>query len=142
MHRPATVRDAARRARELGLLIDTVIDYAIFLLDTEGHVTSWNRGAERIKGYTPDEIIGEHFRRFYPEEDRTLGLPEHELEVAAREGRFEQEGWRLRRDGSRLWANVVITAIRDETGELIGYGKVTRDLTARRLAEESPTARA
>ena len=117
------------------LLVETVRDYAIFLLDPQGRVQTWNTGAARIKGYRPDEIIGQHFSRFYPPE--TAGtLPRHELEVAAAEGRFEDEGWRVRKDGSRFWANVVITALRDSAGTLVGFAKVTRDLTQRREHEE------
>ena len=119
------------------LLVEAVSDYAIFMLDTEGHVASWNTGAQRIKGYTADEILGQHFRVFYTDYDRNRRHPEHELEVAAREGRFEEEGWRLRKDGSRFWANVVITALHDADGRLTGFGKVTRDITDRRmLAQE------
>jgi PAS domain S-box-containing protein len=123
---------ALRRTEErFRLLVDAVQDYAIFMLDVQGHVSSWNTGAQRIKGYAVSEIIGKHFSVFYPEEDLRAGKPERELEVAAKEGRFEDEGWRLRKDGSRFWANVIISAIRDETGELIGFGKVTRDYTER-----------
>src|SRR5206468_7079998 len=107
----------------------------IILLDPDGRVTSWNVGAQRIKGYAAEEIIGQHFRRFYPEEAVEQGWPDQELKVARRDGRFEDEGWRLRKDGSRFWANVVITALRDEGGNLIGFGKITRDLTERRAAE-------
>ncbi|MFL5616269.1 MAG: PAS domain-containing sensor histidine kinase [Gemmatimonadaceae bacterium] len=119
-----------------GLLVDSVVDYAIFVLDTSGHILSWNKGAQRLKGYTRDEIIGRHFSIFYPPEDVARGKTTWELEVAAREGRFEDEGWRIRNDGTRFWANVVITALFDESGTLVGFGKVTRDLTARRNAEE------
>ena len=118
------------------LLVQSVQDYAILLLDTEGRVTSWNEGAERIKGYTADEIVGRSFQTFYPEEAVKSGFPAYELEVAAREGRFEDENWRVRKDGSRFWANVVITALHDPDGRLVGYAKVTRDLTTRRAAEE------
>jgi len=117
------------------LLIQSVVDYAIFVLDAEGYVRTWNPGARRLKGYSRDEIVGKHFSTFYTEEDRASGFPEHELVTAAAEGRFEDEGWRVRRDGSTFWANVVITALRRE-GELIGYAKVTRDLTERKRAEE------
>jgi PAS domain S-box-containing protein len=116
------------------LLVESVRDYAIFALDTTGHVLSWNPGAERFKGYKAHEIIGKHFSVFYPEEDKAK--PAHELEVAAIEGRFEDEGWRLRKDGTRFWANVVITALRNERGQLVGYAKVTRDLTERKAAED------
>jgi PAS domain S-box-containing protein len=121
---------------QLRLLVDAVSDYAIFLLDTTGHVRSWNEGARRLKGFEAHEIIGQHFSRFYTQADRDRGHPAHELEIAAQEGRYEEEGWRVRKDGSRLWASVLITALRDGTGTLVGYGKVTRDLTARRLSEE------
>lgn len=118
------------------LLIEGVLDYAIFMLDKEGRVATWNAGAERIKGYKASEIIGKHFSLFYPEESIQSGKPKRELEVAQQEGRFEDEGWRLRKDGSRFWANVIITAIRDETGQLIGYGKVTRDFSERKRHEQ------
>jgi PAS domain S-box-containing protein len=114
-----------------------VQDYAIFLLDETGHVLSWNTGARRIKGYTAQEIIGQHFSIFYPEEDLAWDKPGYELRVAAQEGKFEDEGWRLRKDGTRFWANVIITALFDSDGTLRGYGKVTRDLTERREAEET-----
>jgi PAS domain S-box-containing protein len=119
-----------------GLLVESVRDYAIFALDTTGHILSWNQGAQRLKGYTASEIIGRHFSSFYPPEDVARGKTSWELEVAEREGRFEDEGWRIRKDGSRFWANVVITALFDNTGTLVGFGKVTRDLTERRAAEE------
>ena len=121
--------------QEFRLFVGAVTDYAILMLDPEGRVTSWNEGAERIKGYTSEEILGQSFTRFYPTEVVESGWPQHELEVAARDGRFEDEGWRVRKDGSRFWANAVITAIRDGSGQLIGFGKVTRDLTAQREAE-------
>lgn len=117
-------------------LVGGVKDYAIFLLDPVGFVASWNPGAERIKGYRAEEIIGRHFSTFYPQEAIDRGWPEEELRRAAADGRIEDEGWRLRKDGSRFWANVVITALRDEAGVLRGFGKVTRDLTERRKAEE------
>lgn len=117
------------------MLVSGVRDYAIFLLDPEGHIVTWNAGAERIKGYTADQIVGEHFSRFYPPEDLAAGKTEMELEVAAREGKYEEEGWRLRKDGSRFWASVVITALRDEQGRLRGFSKVTRDITERRESE-------
>ena len=118
------------------LLVASVLDYAIFALDPTGHIRTWNAGAQRIKGYTPEEIIGQHFSIFYPPDKIAEGFPDYELEVAARDGRFEDEDWRVRKDGSRFWANVVITALRDESGTLVGFGKVTRDLTERRMAEE------
>jgi PAS domain S-box-containing protein len=117
-------------------LVDSVRDYAIFLLDTKGHVATWNPGAQRIKQYTSEEIIGKHFSIFYPAADRESGKPEMELAVAAETGRFEDEGWRLRKDGSRFWANVIIIRVNDEGGNQIGFGKITRDLTDRRLAEQ------
>jgi PAS domain S-box-containing protein len=119
------------------LLVESVTDYAIFMLDPRGHVVSWNPGAERIKGYRPAEIIGKHFSVFYPSETVARGFPQYELEVAARVGRFEDEGWRLRKDGTPFWANVVITALRDASSELVGFAKVTRDLTERRRQEEA-----
>lgn len=118
------------------LLVQSITDYAILGLDTEGRVTSWNEGAERIKGYTAEEIVGRSFESFYPTEAIESGFPAYELEVAAREGRFEDENWRVRKDGSRFWANVIITALRDPRGRLVGYVKVTRDLTSRHAAEE------
>ena len=129
-------RAAEMESRQLRLLIQGVRDYAIFLLDPEGNVTTWNPGAERIKGYTPDEIIGQNFSRFYTEEDRAAGVPQQVLETAAREGRAEVESWRVRKDGSRFWANVVIDAIRDNAGKILGFAKITRDLTERREAQE------
>jgi PAS domain S-box-containing protein len=116
--------------------VETVRDYAIFLLDPQGVVRSWNAGAERIKGYTADEIIGQHFSVFYPRTEEDQAKPPHELRVASEEGRYEEEGWRIRKDGTRFWANVVITALRDKSGELVGFAKVTRDLTERKKAEE------
>ena len=123
------------------LLVEAVRDYAIFMLDPEGHVATWNAGAERTKGYAANEIIGRHFSVFYPAEDIARGKCEYELAVARREGRFEDEGWRLRKDGSRFWANVVITAVFDPTGAFLGFAKVTRDLTERRRTEEERAAR-
>ena len=118
------------------LVIDSVTDYAIIMLDSKGYIASWNAGAERIKGYRAEEIIGQHFTRFYPAEDVARGKPQHGLEIASAEGRFEDEGWRLRKDGTRFWASVVITALRDDSGTLRGFGKVTRDLTERKRSEE------
>ena len=126
-----------RSEERFRLLIDAVQDYAIFTLDTQGHVSSWNTGAARIKGYGVSEIIGKHFSVFYPEEDVQSGKPSRELEIAASEGRVEDEGWRVRKDGSRFWANVIITALRDDTGRLIGFGKVTRDFTEKIKANEA-----
>jgi PAS domain S-box-containing protein len=118
------------------LMVQSVTDYAIYMLDTEGHVVSWNRGAQRFKGYKPEEIIGQHFSRFYTPEDREREIPRIALETAERDGRFEAEGLRVRKDGSRFWANVVIDPIHDPDGNLVGFAKVTRDLTERRAAEE------
>ena len=118
------------------LMVDSVVDYAIFMLDPQGRIVNWNRGAERIKHYTAEEIIGEHFTVFYPPEALESGLPEHELTMARQDGRYEDEGWRIRKGGSRFWANVVITALHDETGQLFGFGKVTRDLSECRRAEQ------
>jgi PAS domain S-box-containing protein len=134
---------ALRQSEEkLRLMIASVSDYAIFLLDPEGRVASWNPGANRIKGYRADEIIGAHFSRFYPAEDIKARKPAHELEAAGAHGRFEDEGWRVRKDGSRFWANVVISAVRDESGTLLGFTKVTRDMTERKLAQEELARRA
>src|SRR5580704_19193395 len=119
------------------ILVEAVTDYAIYMLDPTGIVSSWNPGAQRFKGYTPDEIIGQHFSRFYSEEDQKSGLPARALETAAREGKFENEGWRIRKDGTRFWAYVVIDPIRSESGEIVGFAKVTRDLTERKAAEEN-----
>ena len=119
------------------LLVESVQDYAIFALDATGHILSWNAGAKRLKGYTRDEILGRHFSIFYPPDDLAAGKPTWELEVAAQDGRLEDEGWRLRKDGTRFWANVVITALRDPSGTLVGFAKVTRDLTDRRMAMEA-----
>jgi PAS domain S-box-containing protein len=124
------------------LLVESVRDYAIFLLDPEGRVASWNEGARRIKGYEAAEIIGHHFSTFYVPEDVAAGKPQRLLEIAAVEGRVEDEGWRVSKDGSRLWADVVITALRDHDGRLRGFAKVTRDLTERRQAEEALDQRA
>jgi PAS domain S-box-containing protein len=129
-------REESRQSEEqFRLLVDGVKDYAIFMLDKAGCVVTWNTGAERIKGYRADEIIGRHFSCFYTREDIEAGKPAIELESAATDGQFEEEGWRLRKDGSRFWANVVITALRDASGNLRGYAKVSRDNTARKEAE-------
>src|SRR4051812_36545585 len=128
---------ADHESRLYKLLVESVTDYAIFALDPEGYVVTWNPGAERFKGWKAKEIIGKHFSTFYTEPDLKRRRPWEELEIAKRDGRVEDEGWRLRKDGSRFWANVVITALRDKDGTLVGFGKVTRDLTDRRAAEES-----
>ena len=118
------------------LLVEGVSDYAIFALDPQGYIISWNPGAQRLKGYRAHEIIGKHFSIFYPESDIRAGKPPWELEVATEVGRLEDEGWRLRSDGTRFWANVIITALRDEHGTLVGFAKITRDLTERMEAQE------
>jgi PAS domain S-box-containing protein len=135
-----TRRAAEEQARRFQLLVESVKDYAIFILDPGGHVLTWNVGAERLKGYPADEIIGKHFSIFYPAEDVAAGKCEMELEGATRTGRFEDEGWRIRKDGSRMWANVIITALRNSDGVLVGFAKVTRDLTERREAEQTQRA--
>jgi PAS domain S-box-containing protein len=137
------VEEALRHSEErLRLLIDSVEDYAIFMLDPHGTVVTWNAGAERIKGYRASEIIGKNFSRFRLEEDVAAGKCEQELELAARAGKLEEEGWRVRKDGTRFWANVVLTAVRGPSGELLGYAKVTRDLTDRRRLDEERVQRA
>ncbi len=118
-------------------LVDAITDYAIFLLDDEGRVSSWNPGAERIKGYSEEEVQNRHFSIFYPQDDVAAGKPERELRFALRDGRFEEDGWRVRKDGTRFLANVVITPVRDEEGELLGFAKVTRDITDRAKALET-----
>jgi PAS domain S-box-containing protein len=130
------IESTLQSERAFRMLVEGVRDYAIFLLDPEGNVASWNPGAERIKGYTAREIIGKHFSNFYPQVDRDAGKPEYEQKVAAEVGRFEDEGWRIRKDGTRFWASVVITRLSDEDGKVIGFGKITRDLTERRIAEQ------
>ncbi|WP_182523717.1 PAS domain S-box protein [Nocardioides dongkuii] len=128
------LRETERRFR---MLVEAVQDYAIFMLDPDGHIASWNVGAERTKGYTAAEIIGQHFRVFYPPEVQEARHPEHELQIALREGHYEEEGWRIRKDGTRFWAHVTITAVRDEDGRHVGFTKVTRDSTERRSADEA-----
>jgi PAS domain S-box-containing protein len=131
------VDEALRESEErFRLLVEDVKDYGIFMLDHRGNVASWNQGAERIKGYKADEIVGRHFSCFYPQEDLLKGKPEHELQMAVAEGRCEDEGWRLRKDGSRFWANVVITSLTDGAGELRGFSKITRDVTESKRAQE------
>ena len=133
----STGKQELRQSEErFRLLVESVRDYAIFMLDPDGIVLTWNAGAERFKGYRAHEIIGQHFSRFYPAEALERGLPAHELEVASKTGVFEDEGWRVRKDGTLFWANVVITAMRNTQGELLGFAKVTRDLTQRRAHEE------
>jgi PAS domain S-box-containing protein len=140
--RDISERHAAQEAlraseRQLRLLVEGVTDYAIYMIDPNGIVTNWNLGAQRIKGYRPSEIIGQHFSRFYTEEDRAAGLPLRSLYAATEQGRFDSEGWRVRKDGSRFWASVVIDAIKDENGKFIGFAKITRDITERREAQEA-----
>src|SRR6202451_3293711 len=142
----AAIRDITERKRvdddlrqneeRFRLIVSNVKDYANVMLDTEGLIVSWNQGAERIKGYRAEEIIGQHFSRFYTAEDLRNGVPARELKQATESGRFEGEGWRVRKDGSRFLANVVVTALRDEAGNLRGFSKLTRDITARKMAQE------
>jgi PAS domain S-box-containing protein len=133
----ADLSDALTDERRFRMLVDAVIDYAIYMLDPSGHVVSWNSGAERFKGYTAAEVIGRHFSCFYTPEDRLAGLPARALRTAAQEGKFESEGWRVRKDGSRYWAHIVIDPIRSSTGALVGFAKVTRDLSERQAAENT-----
>jgi PAS domain S-box-containing protein len=139
VHSDAMPDDSAQPplAADFRLLVQGVVDYAIFMLDPRGHIVTWNAGAERIKGYAPEEIIGKHFSVFYPPEDNADGKPARELEQAIADGHLEDEGWRVRKDGTRFWANVVITTLYDDHGVLRGFGKVTRDLTERRVAEQA-----
>src|SRR5256885_11511080 len=137
--RPASsshVAAPADAANLYQLLVESVTDYAIFVLDSGGNIRSWNPGAKRLKGYSESEIVGKHFSIFYTEEDANAGKPARELEAATQSGRVEDEGWRVRKDGTCFWANVIITALRDEHRTLLGFAKITRDLTARRNAEE------
>ncbi len=132
------VEDALRRSEQtFQLLVDSIQNYAVFMLDPDGRVASWNAGAERIKGYRANEILGANFSTFYPPEEAAQGKPRWELEMAERDGRHEDEGWRVRKDGTRFWANAVISAMRDAHGILIGFAKVTRDLTERRRVEQA-----
>ena len=138
MSRRRTAEEALGQSEErFRLMVSTIKDYAILMLDPTGHVVSWNAGAERIKGYKAEEIIGQHFSRFYPAEDKAQGKPQYELDTAVEQGQFEYEGWRVRKDGSQFWANVIVTAIRDDSGRLRGFSKVTRDMTERRRVEEA-----
>lgn len=124
-------------AQRFSLLVASVKDYAIYMLDRTGHVSSWNPGAQRFKGYEAHEILGSHFSAFYPEEERAAGVPERALQTAANEGKFEAEGWRMRKDGTRFWAHVVIDPIRDGNGDLIGFAKITRDITDKKQTAEA-----
>ena len=134
LDKPQSKLDGVAEARRLQLLIDAIVDYAIYMIDVDGTVRSWNAGAERLKGYSADEIIGKPFSSFYSPEDRAKGLPQTALRIAAETGRFSSEGWRVRKDGRRFWALVVVDAIRDEQGQVIGFAKVTRDITERQQA--------
>src|SRR5436309_7102592 len=125
----ATHMEPSDVADRFALLAAAATEYAIFTLDNDGFITTWNPGAERLKGYTRDEIVGQHFSRFYPAEDVARGKPEHLLAIAVAEGSVEDEGWRVRKDGTQFWGDVVITALRDSDGQLRGFGKVTKDLT-------------
>src|SRR5689334_5258215 len=131
------LRDLRQTEEGFRLLVKGVTDYAIFMLDPNGRISSWNAGAERIKGYQEHEVLGRHFSAFYTAEDQKSGIPARALETAAATGRYEAEGWRVRKDGKRFWASVVIDALHDEAGQLLGYAKVTRDITERRLAEQA-----
>lgn len=135
---PMTARKSGETLSETGfrLFIENVVDYAIFMLDPDGYILTWNPGAQRIKGYTAEEIIGRHFSTFYTERDRARDHPGYELAIARKEGRYEEQGWRVRKDGTTFWANVTITAIHDASGTLLGFGKVTRDMTEQKLQEE------
>jgi PAS domain S-box-containing protein len=131
-------QEALRESEErFRMLVQGVTDYALYMLSPTGHITNWNAGAQRIKGYTHDEVVGTHFSRFYTEEDRSNDLPSQALATATKEGRFEKEGWRVRKDGSRFWAHVVIDAIHNEQGELVGFAKITRDITEKKQAAEA-----
>ena len=132
----ASVQELKESERRFRLLVQSVTDYAIFMLDTDGIVTNWNAGAQRIKGYAAEDIIGHHFSRFYRAADQRAGVPQRGIETARATGRYEAEGWRVRKDGSEFWANVIIDAIHDESGILIGFAKITRDLTERRAIED------
>src|SRR5438105_9908804 len=129
-----TPRESSATFRQL---VDDVQDVAIFMLDGAGRISTWNSGAERIKGYRAEEIVGQHFSRFYPPEAVAEGKPARLLAIAARDGRVEDQGWRVRKDGARFWAEVIITALRDSEGAVIGFAKVTRDLTTRSDAEQA-----
>src|SRR5580698_2275957 len=134
--RPPAPDNTPAEERNFRLLVQGVIDYAIYMLDPNGIVTNWNAGARRIKGYSAEEIVGQHFRVFYDKNDQRRGLPERALETARREGKYEAEGWRIRKDGTRFLASVVIDALH-ENGELVGYAKITRDITERKKHENA-----
>jgi len=135
--RKRTIEALRESEQSFRLLVQGVIDYAIYMLSPEGLITNWNLGAERIKGFAPEEVLGTHYRRFFTDQDRAEGVPERALEIAARDGRYESEGWRVRKNGTRFWAHAVIDALYDDDGELIGFAKVTRDNTEQRKAQES-----
>ena len=132
----AALEELRQSEERFRLLVETVQDYAIFMLDPQGRIASWNAGAQRSKGYSAEEIIGQHFRVFYPPHQQEIRHPEHELELALRDGHYEEEGWRIRKDGTRFWAYVVITAVYTPAGEHIGFAKVTRDNSERRRLEQ------
>jgi len=134
---PSTVTTPRETPETFRLLVEGVQDYAIFMLDGAGRVSTWNSGAERIKGYRAEEIVGQHFSRFYPPEAIAEGKPARLLAIAARDGRVEDEGWRMRKDGTRFWADVILTALRDSEGAVVGFAKVTRDLTERKEAQDA-----
>jgi PAS domain S-box-containing protein len=131
----AEAQEAERQLAQFAILVQSVKDFAIYMLDKAGRITSWNSGAERIKGYTRDEIMGQHFSRFYTDLDQKSGLPTKALRQAAADGKFQGEGWRVRKDGSQFWASVVVYPIHDRSGTLIGFAKVTHDVTERRQAQ-------
>ena len=135
--RRAAEKELRQSQEQFRLLVQGVTDYAMYLLDPTGHVSNWNLGAQRIKGYRPEEIVGQHFSQFYTDEDRASRLPERALAIAAEQGRFENEGWRQRKDGTKFWAHVVIDAIHADSGELLGFAKITRDISERREAQQS-----
>src|SRR3954470_9095272 len=134
---PRTDTYDSEEAHRFELLVRGVIDYAIYMLDLDGYIVSWNLGTQRIKGYADAEILGEHFSRFFTPEDQQRGLPKHILSQARKNGRYETEGWRVRKDGTRFWANAVIDAIYDDDKKLIGFAKITRDLTERKASQEA-----
>src|SRR5947208_4223103 len=134
--RRALQQELHEAERQFRMLVESITDYGIYMLDPEGRITTWNSGAQRIKGYSAEEIIGQHFSRFYTEEDREAGVPAANLRRAADEGKVIAEGWRVRKNGNRFAANIVLEAIRDAAGRLVGYAKITRDVTAQREAQE------
>ena len=133
--KPSGSKPLSDNERQFRMLVESVVDYALYMLDPNGIVANWNTGGQRIKGYTPAEIVGQHFSRFYTDADRASGKPARALQIARETGRYEEEGWRVRKDGSFFWASVVIDPIRDDDGTLIGYAKITRDISERREAQ-------